>query len=218
VDGLVRKALRMGPLAELLIRHPSYDSLVDIVPGVREMALFHELAKVRDAGRFDRVVLDAPATGHGIHFLEAPDKTARILAGPLRERAEQLRDMLKDPAVTDLVIVTLAEETPVRETVELAGRLEAQGFTVDNVVVNRWLPRAFEDAASRRALAALPTDDPWAAAMRLVLAQREEGDAHLAQLRALDAKLAVVPLIPDSSRRLLLVAQAMHDLAPGAGA
>jgi anion-transporting ArsA/GET3 family ATPase len=201
-----------------MLKHPSYESLVDIVPGVREMALFHFLAKKRDEGRYDRIVLDAPATGHGMHFLEAPDKTSRILAGALRDRAEQLRDLLKDPSVTDVVIVTLAEEMPVRETMELAATLRAQGFPLDNVVVNRWLPRVFADEGTRRTLDAFARAYPHDArlpALRLVVAQRDEGEAHLAELRGLGVKLAIVPLIPETSRRLLRVAEAMKELAGG---
>jgi anion-transporting ArsA/GET3 family ATPase len=219
VDDVVRRLLRMGAIADLVLRNPSYESLVDIVPGVREMALFHELEK-RSHEAFDRIVVDAPATGHGIHFLEAPEKTARILAGPLRERAERLRAWLQDPRATEVVLVTLAEETPVRETLELASRLRAQGFPLDNVVVNRWLPRVFADAGSKRALDAVAerglADASWVKAMRLVEAQRAEAEAHLAELRALEpAKLALVPLIPDSTQRLLRVAEAMRDFVPG---
>jgi anion-transporting ArsA/GET3 family ATPase len=222
VDDVVRVLIRMPTLAEFVIRNPSYESLVDIVPGVREMALFHHLEKRRREG-FDRIVLDAPATGHGMHLLEAPDKTSRILAGPLRDRAEQLRDWLKDPAATDVVIVTLAEEMPVRETLELAATLRRQGFPLDNVVVNRWLPRVFGDRAVRDVLSAVAehglADARWIGAMRLMEAQRAEADAHLAELRsALDVKLALVPLIPDSRARLVRVAEAMRDFVPGAPA
>ena len=213
VDDIVRKVTRMPAIAEFILRNPSYESLVDIVPGVREMALFHLLGKARAEGKFDRIVLDAPATGHGMHFLEAPEKSARILAGPLKARAEELRAMLTDPAVTDVVIVTLAEEMPVRETMDLAGKLREQGFPLDNVVVNRWLPRLFVDAASRRTLDNLPDGSDWLAAMRLMAAQRTEHEHYLAELRALDVKLAVVPLIPESSRRLLKVAEAMKEVS-----
>lgn len=227
VDELVRRVTRLGPLSDFILRSPAYDSLVDIVPGVREMAIFHLVAQKRHAG-YDRIILDAPATGHGIHFLQAPEKSARILAGPLRVRAEELRGMLQDPAVTDVVLVTLAEEMPVRETAELATSLRTQGFPIDNVAVNKWLPPFFDDAGSRRALERL-TDDPdararfareiagrapidvdeWLWALNLMAAQRAEALSHLRELRALDAKLSVVPWIPDSSRRLLKVAEAM---------
>lgn len=218
VDDIVRQVTRMGTLADFVIRNPSYESLVDIVPGVREMALFHTLEK-RTHGDFDRIVLDAPATGHGIHFLEAPEKTSRILAGPLQDRAKELRAWLQDPATTDVVIVTLAEEMPVRETMELAAVLREQGFPLDNVVVNRWLPRVFLDGTAKEMLDELAArrlaEADWLAAMRLVSAQRAEADSHLAELRALDVKLAIVPLIPDSSQRLLRVAAAMCDFVSG---
>lgn len=227
VDDLVRRITRLGPMADFMLNHPGYDSLVDIVPGVREMAIFHLLGKKREEG-YDRIVLDAPATGHGIHFLEAPEKASRILAGPLRERAEFLRAMLKDPAATDVVIVTLAEEMPVRETVDLARTLRAEGFPLDNVVVNRWPPDVFMDRGSRRVLDALDGNEEaraafarstegrapirveeWLRALRLVSAQRQEAEHHLAELKGLGVKLALVPHIPDSSRRLLRVAEAM---------
>lgn len=227
VDELVRKITRLGTLADFITGHPSYDSLVDIVPGVRELAIFHLLEKKRHEG-YDRMVLDAPATGHGIHFLEAPEKAAKILAGPLRERAEQLRDMLKDPAVTDVVIVTIPEEMPVRETLELAATLRRQGFPLDNVVVNKWLPPVFVDEESRRVLHRLLHDsdareafaraaeerapirvDEWLSALRLVAGQREEGQSYLDLLKGLDVKLGIIPLIPESSQRLTRVADAM---------
>lgn len=213
VDDVVRRVMRMPAISEFVIRNPSYESLVDIVPGVREMALFHLLAKKRDEGAHDRIVLDAPATGHGIHFLEAPEKSARILAGPLKARAEELRAMLQDPSVTDVVIVTLAEEMPVRETVELAAKLRQQGFPLDNVVVNRWLPKVFSHEGSRATLERLE-DGEWLRALRLIAAQREEHEHYLAELRQLDVKLAVVPLIPDSSKRLVHVATSMKEALP----
>lgn len=227
VDALVRRITRLGPMADFILGHPSYDSLVDIVPGVREMAIFHFVERKRHEG-FDRIVLDAPATGHGIHFLEAPEKSARILAGPLRARAEELRAMLQDERVTDVVLVTLPEEMPVRETVELARTLDRQGFHVDNVVVNKWLPPFFEDEGSRLVLERLSVDpaardafareiagkakidvEQWLSALHLMSKQRAEARSHLAELESLEAKLSIIPLIPDSSRRLLRVAEAM---------
>src|SRR4029079_13043860 len=36
VDDLVRRVTRLGALADYLVKHPGYEGLVDIVPGVRE--------------------------------------------------------------------------------------------------------------------------------------------------------------------------------------
>lgn len=233
VDELVRRVTRLGALTDWILAHPSYESFVDIVPGVREVAIFHLLRQKREE-RYDRIILDGPATGHGIHFLEAPQKAAKILAGPLARQAELLRDMLKDPASTDVVIVTIPEEMPVRETIELAATLRAQGFPLDNVVVNRWLPHVFVEPGSRQVLELLNTNekaraafqaevtaggasvdvDAWLRALNIVAGQRAEAESHLAALRGIEAKLAVVPLIPESSQRLLRVAAAMKEFTP----
>jgi anion-transporting ArsA/GET3 family ATPase len=217
VDDIIRRITRLGPMAEVLLKHPSYDSLVEIVPGIREIAIFHLIEQKRHEG-YQRIVLDAPATGHGIHFLEAPEKTARILAGPLRDRAEALRDMLKDPSSTDVVLVTLAEEMPVRETMELAAKLREQGFPLDNVAVNKWLPRLLADPASRKVLDALHAQPAVLgrerlAALELIAGQREEAASYVRELRALHPKLSLIPLVPDSERRLLVVAEAMRGTA-----
>lgn len=237
LDDLVRKVTRLGGLAEIVLRHPSYESLVGIVPGIHQLALFHHLAQRREDGSgFDRIVLDAPATGHGIHFLEAPEKASRILAGAFKERALALRDLLKDPAITEVVIVTIPEEMPVRETVELAQKLREQGFPLDNVVVNKWLPKVFADGGSRSVLARLNEDakaradieraiagrthidvDEWLRALNHVALQRAENVEHLAEIETLDAKVSVVPLIPESSRRLPRVAEAMKRFGSAEG-
>lgn len=214
VDDLVRRITRLGPMADVIVRQPGYESLVEIVPGVREVAIFHLLEQKRHQG-YDRIVLDAPATGHGIHFLEAPQKAARILAGPLRDRAEALRDVLKDPVATEVVLVTLAEEMPVRETIELATKLREQGFPLDNVAINKWLPRLLADDASRHILEALREKPDVLgtkrlAALEIMSGQRHEATGYVRELRALHPKLSLIPLVPDSSRRLLVVADAMR--------
>lgn len=230
LDDLVRRMTRLGAMADLILKHPSYDSLVGIVPGIHQLALFHHLAQLREQNAYDRIILDAPATGHGIHFLEAPDKASRILAGAFRERALVLRDLLRDSEVTDVVIVTIPEEMPVRESVELATKLREQGFPLDNVVVNKWLPRVFSDLRSRAVLSKLNEEpaardalgravagrsqvdvEEWLRALNHVAAQRAENEHYLREVQQLDVKLSVVPLIPDSALRLPKVAEAMQS-------
>lgn len=234
VDDLVRKVTRLGAMADFITNHPSYDSLMGIVPGIQQLALFHYLENKRRSGAYDRIIIDAPATGHGIHFLEAPEKATRILAGALRDRAAELRDMLRDPEATDVVIVTIPEEMPIRETVELAAKLRAQGFPLDNVAVNKWLPKVFSHEGSRRVLHALNTSgeartnveravasrsrvdvETWLRALNHVATQRAENEQHLEEIRGLDVKISIIPLIPDSHRRLVEVATAMKRMRTG---
>lgn len=227
LDDLVRRALRLGPLTEALLRHPGYESFVAIVPGARELAVLDRVNEARKD--YDRIVLDGPATGHGLHFLEAPKRAEGLLAGRFRDHVTRLREALQDPVKTDLVLVTLPEETPVKETNELMGRLRADGFVVDNVVVNKWLPEVFEDAGARAVLDALNRDasardglqraisrhsridvEDWLRAVNLLRGQRDEHREHFRQLDREGAKVALVPLIPRPEGRLDVVATALY--------
>jgi anion-transporting ArsA/GET3 family ATPase len=175
-------------------------------------------------------VLDAPATGHGVHFLEAPEKTTNLLVGKLKERALEIKRGLEDPALTEIVIVTVPEEMPVRETLELAAALRRHAFPVDNVVVNRWLPPVFDDPGSAEVLARFASDaaarralgraiahrtridaEEWFSAVSLLRREREENLRHLGDLRGIGAKVSLVPYLGEGERRLEAFARAMRE-------
>lgn len=235
VDQIVRKMTRLGAIGDFVTKQPGYESLVDIAPGVKEMAVFNLVWNKRSERgrdgrlRYDRIIVDGPATGHGLHWLEAPHKTAQILVGPLKERAEAIRGMLQDPAATEMIIVTLAEEMPVRESIELADVLRKERYPLDNVVINKWLPPVFDDEDAARVYERLRDDadlrqkiersvahrtrlnvDEWLRAVSVIRAQREEGVVYAGKLEALDAKLARVAFEPDPEGRLMRVAKALH--------
>lgn len=234
VDQIVRRMTRLGVMAEFVVNHPGYESLLDVVPGVRELAVLN-LVYNRARGEgvegrpYDRVVLDGAATGHGVHLLEAPGKARSLLVGKLQERARAIDGFLKDPAITEVVLVTLPEEIPVRETLQLGWKLRDRGFAVDNVVVNKWLPDVFDDEAPARVLDALEDDaaarrtvaeavdgggageavDDWVDALGHVRAQRRENLTFLRKLEGLDAPVSLVPLLPHPEARLQRVAEAL---------
>jgi anion-transporting ArsA/GET3 family ATPase len=112
--------------------------------------------------RYDLIVVDAPATGHGVAFLSVPRVVvSAVRAGPLRRHSKLVEEMLEDPERTLLLPVSLAEELPARETAELVARVRAElGIAVDRVVVNAVAPPPFpaglEDLDRR--LGALPPD------------------------------------------------------------
>ena len=83
-------------------------------------------------------MLDAPAAGHAITFLQA----ARVLldtvrVGPINAQARDVLEMLTDHDRCRVVLVTLPEETPVNELVDTAFNLEDRvGVGLGPVVVN----------------------------------------------------------------------------------
>ena len=151
-----------------VLRNQAFRQLMEASPGWRELITLGKvwhLAQLGDDGgapRYDLIVVDAPATGHGLTFLDVPRVVgSAVRAGPLRRHAGWVEDMIRDAERTLLLPVALAEELPARETAELVERLRGQiGITVDRVVVNAVTPAPFPDGAPDldARLARLPAD------------------------------------------------------------
>lgn len=136
--------LGVRALVRGVLRNRGFRQLMDAAPGWRELItlgkVWHlEQQTTPDGSRlYDLLVVDAPATGHGLTLLDVPRVVvAAVRAGPLRRNASLVEAMLRDPAASVVLPVTLAEELPARETTELVERLRGEmGLPVDRVVVN----------------------------------------------------------------------------------
>jgi anion-transporting ArsA/GET3 family ATPase len=86
----------------------------------------------------DLIVVDAPATGHAVTFLtSASGMVDAARGGPLRTQAQDVVELLSDPARCRVLLVTLPEELPVSETIETAFTLEDKaGVQLGPVIVN----------------------------------------------------------------------------------
>ena len=176
-----------------LLKQKGFRALLDASPGWRELVtlgkVWHlEQARDGDRPRFDWLVVDAPATGHGLTFLDVPRVVvSAIRSGPLRRHARWVEELVRDPERTLLLPVALGEELPARETTELVTRLRGQvGVALDRVVVNAMQPAPFppELPDLDQRLAALPetpgpTPRTWAACA-----------AHLASRHALNRRFS----------------------------
>jgi anion-transporting ArsA/GET3 family ATPase len=130
---------RVGPLAK------SFDFVATAAPGVKEILTVGKLCwEVRER-HYDIVLVDAPATGHVVAQLAAPQAINELVkVGVVRDQTNWMIDILSNPATTGAVIVAAPEEMPVSETIELAGRIQSE-TTVDlsGVIVNKVLPELF---------------------------------------------------------------------------
>ncbi|PID38223.1 MAG: anion-transporting ATPase [Proteobacteria bacterium] len=95
--------------------------------------------------RFDTVVFDGPATGHLISMLRIPQVILdSVPEGPLTADAKKARTLLSDPVETAMLIVTVAEEMPASEAVDLfraaTGELD---IAVERLVINQLYPDEF---------------------------------------------------------------------------
>ena len=206
-------------LFRLLFENRVFQYLAAAAPGTRElvtMGKVWELAQLErpwtgaDA-RYDLVLVDAPATGHGLGLLGAP-RTFRDIArvGPIRRQAGRIDSFVRDPSRTGVVTVALPEEMPVVETLEFARRLEQEmGMAVDAIVVNALYPERFT-AAEARALGELRRDGSGPAgraplsaaardAVRAATLEHRRARSQRAQLRRLreaaDGRVATLPFL-----------------------
>jgi anion-transporting ArsA/GET3 family ATPase len=158
--------LGMRSLVDLVLRNRGFRQLLSAAPGWRDLITLGKVWHIEqmtdgDGGpRYDLIVVDAPATGHGVTFLDVPHVVvSAVRAGPLRRNAQRVEQMVVDPERTLLLPVALAEELPSRETAELVERLRAGvGIPIDRAVVNAIFPAPFPEALPDldERLAALP--------------------------------------------------------------
>lgn len=154
----------MKRLSRRLVASGALEVVATAVPGMPDMLVLGKVKQIERAaatgqpGAPDLVILDAPAAGHAVRFLEGPRAILQAAGGgPIRSQAEEVVAMLSDPGRCQVVLVTTAEETPVSETIETAQLLAARaGMEVGTVVVNAVLPvLALPPAISPRELAEL---------------------------------------------------------------
>ncbi|MFQ5557360.1 MAG: ArsA-related P-loop ATPase [Acidimicrobiales bacterium] len=129
-----------------IVRRMARSGLLEVIatatPGIKDLLVLGKVRNIEEARVADLMVVDAAAAGHALGFLRAPAAirdTAR--AGTIHHQAVEALDLLSDPARTRVMLVTLAEETPVNELIETAFAVEDEiGVTLTPVVVNALLP------------------------------------------------------------------------------
>lgn len=164
--------LRWKSVYEMVFENRVTRAFLRAIPGLDDYALlgkvwFHSTEEKRGKPVWDTIVFDMPASGHAWSMLRIPWViTETVPEGPLTRDAREVKALLADPARTAGVIVTLAEEMPVNETLELEDKLGTLGIVPQHVIANQVFPEHFPDGqpVSRvlDALLAGPTTSPLA--------------------------------------------------------
>lgn len=128
----------LGRITKRLVRAGAIDVVTTAAPGIRDLLVLGRVKAMEVARAADLLVLDAPAAGHAIEFLRSPTGLrAAVGTGPIASQADGVLEMLADGSRCRVVLVALAEETPVTEVVETAFALEDElGVHLGPVLVN----------------------------------------------------------------------------------
>jgi len=138
--------LRWKSVYEMVFENRVTRAFLRAIPGLDDYALlgkawFHTTEEKRGKPVWDTIVFDMPASGHSISMLKVPWVIVdTVPEGPLTRDARSVKAMLLDPAQTAAVVVTLAEEMPVNEALELEAHLAQLGIAPQQLVVNQVYP------------------------------------------------------------------------------
>lgn len=201
--------LKVRAMRDLLFRSRIFSYLAAATPGLKELVTIGkiwELAqldrKVKRGRKYDLVIVDAPATGHGIGFLQTPRTFAAIArVGPIHSQAQQLDRLITDHEHTGAAIVALPEEMPVNESAALEHDLRSEvGVAVDRVYMNGLYPERFSrEEAGRLAELAEGGDGAVRAAARAALSEHSRARSQRAQLarlrRRTEAPVKTLPFL-----------------------
>ena len=143
--------LRVKLIYRAVFENRIVDNFLKAIPGLDDLlmigkAYFHATERQSDGGHvWDKVIVDAPATGHGIFLLQIPSViTSSLSSGHMYDKAQEIFGFLKDPEKSALMLVSLAEEMPVNETMMLRDQAaERIGIPVGGVVINGLYPEIF---------------------------------------------------------------------------
>jgi hypothetical protein len=196
------------------------------LPGLPQWAVlgkaWYHSAETTERGlpRFDSVVFDAPATGHGLELLRLPRTITELApAGLLRRDAGLAWQMFQDGSQCCICLVTLPEELPTNETIELCTRIRTElGLPLGALVLNRALPPAFS-AEQRERLSAMAGLSPRgagetalrAAGLRAVAERVQHESAQ--RLAGVGAPLFTLPEVETARAETLLDTLATSLLA-----
>jgi len=201
---------RIGPLAR------AFDFVATAAPGVKEILTVGKVCwelreSIQGRSDWDLIVVDAAATGHVVSQLDAPRAIQELVqVGPVRSQTDWMVELLSDPALTALNVVTAPEEMPVNESIELVARArEELDVPLGVVIVNRVLPELFT-RSDEEIFEALRAPDATALldasggpgtvavldAARLAVSMRRSRSSHLAHLREqIDLPVLLLPYL-----------------------
>jgi anion-transporting ArsA/GET3 family ATPase len=136
VDYLVTHGMKR--ISKRLATSGALDVVATAVPGMKDILVLGKVKSIEESRSADLVIVDAPAAGHAVTFLlSARGLLDAVRVGPIRKQAQDVVRLISDPKRCQVMLVTLAEETPVSEVIDTAFAIEDRaGVALGPVVIN----------------------------------------------------------------------------------
>jgi anion-transporting ArsA/GET3 family ATPase len=125
IEDYIVQQLHFRRLYKMIFENRVMGPFIDAVPGLHDVV---QIGKVWDLERqekngqrvWDLIIVDSPATGHGLTMLDSPAAMSELTrSGPMHRAIVQVQDLIEDPGRTALLLVSLPEAIPTSETIDL---------------------------------------------------------------------------------------------------
>ncbi|MFP5518809.1 MAG: arsenical pump-driving ATPase [Bdellovibrionia bacterium] len=134
--------IKVDSLTKLFFENSVMRTFVNIAPALPELAI---MGKVTSGPRrhgpplkYDYLTVDAFATGHFLALMRAAPAMAQAIPfGPMGEQGRGILKTLQDKELCEYHIVTLPEELPLKETLELKAQLESEFGVIPKIYLNK---------------------------------------------------------------------------------
>jgi len=147
---------RVPFIARMVAKNNLFRAFTTALPGLDALVTtgrvwYEQERREGGAPAWDAIVVDAPATGHGLALLKFPHAALDIVkVGPVAQAAREIDRLLADSLRTALVVVTILEALPVDEAEELMQTIaDDTGYEVAGVVANHVYPQVGAPAPQR---------------------------------------------------------------------
>jgi anion-transporting ArsA/GET3 family ATPase len=152
LEEYIQKYVTIPFVAYQIIQSRIFEHLAVAVPGLKEVMTLSEIWRFEQKRNpdtktplYDLIIIDAPATGHGLSLLRVPSTLSSMLqTGPMAEQARWVEDMLQDPTRTCVILLAIPEELPVNEALEFERKAENDlNMSVAAIIANMVYPEIF---------------------------------------------------------------------------
>ncbi len=201
----ITSALR-DRVVEKVSENKVVSAFIDVCPGLEPVVLlgkvFWEAEKGRPAEsnrQWGHIVVDAPATGHGIALFQSTQAVIDVFhgTGPIAKQAREIMTLIQSSERTKIHLVTLPEELPIRESIELTAQLKSLKLIPYEIVMNRRSP---EMIVGQQFSKSSQRSDPWTQTIELEQENEQEQKRLVEELKKAlpDFKITSLPDVLES--------------------
>ncbi|MFM8269513.1 MAG: ArsA-related P-loop ATPase [Pseudomonadota bacterium] len=133
--------LKFEKIVNLIIDNKVVNTFISVAPGLSETVIAGKIWDLSDKNPNALILVDLPASGHALSFFSSPLGLRRLFKmGLVHREIERICEMMLSPT-TAIQLVSLPEELPVTETLELKKKLLLLGnFHFNAIFLNQCLP------------------------------------------------------------------------------